>query len=222
MHKKYWLTLSSLVFVVFSLISLNLSIKKSFTNKLKSGAVETQDTLRDGDIIFQISEEGQGKAIQLATGSKYTHVGIIFKIDGTWQVFEAVEPVRRISLELFKANGDSGRFVIKRLLASDSVLNMDKIANMKTYLNSQLGKHYDPYFNWGDEQIYCSELVWKCYRKIGISLSELKQLKTYDLSSPLVKKTLKERYGNNIPYQEKVVSPGDIFESVKLMEVMAN
>jgi hypothetical protein len=33
---------------------------------------------------------------------------------------------------------------------------------------------------------------------------------------------MKERYGKNIPYEEKVVSPGDIFDSGKLFEVRRN
>ena len=36
------------------------------------------------------------------------------------------------------------------------------------------GKHYDFWFEWSDERIYCSELVWKIYRRgLGIELGEL-------------------------------------------------
>ena len=35
--------------------------------------------IKEGDIIFQTSTSSQSKAIQLATHSKYSHVGIIFK-----------------------------------------------------------------------------------------------------------------------------------------------
>ncbi len=34
---------------------------------------------QNGDIIFQTSTSGQSKAIQIATGSKYSHMGIIYK-----------------------------------------------------------------------------------------------------------------------------------------------
>jgi len=36
----------------------------------------------DGDIIFQVSKSAQSRAIQLATKSKYSHVGIVFMRDG--------------------------------------------------------------------------------------------------------------------------------------------
>ena len=37
---------------------------------------------QNGDIIFQTSQSAQSKAIQLATNSRYSHVGIILEIDG--------------------------------------------------------------------------------------------------------------------------------------------
>jgi uncharacterized protein YycO len=221
MHKKIGLTFSAITLLGFSLLALNIGIKKRIGHQVKASVTEL-DTLKDGDVIFQTSTEGQGLAIQMATKSVYTHVGVIFKTDGQWMVYEAVEPVKKTPYALFVSEGDSSKFVIKRLVQADSLLTMDKIAAMKTYLNAQLNKHYDPYFNWKDDALYCSELVWKCYRKAGIELSSLKALKSYDLSSSVVKAIMKERYGKAIPYEEKVVSPGDIFQSEKLFEVRRN
>lgn len=222
MHKRILLTFTGLIVVGFSLLALNIGIKK----RLSKTAVKTEstatDSLKDGDIIFQISVSGQGEAIQLATKSAYTHVGVIFNIEGQWQVYEAVQPVKRTPLREFIAEGDSSKYVIKRLVQVDSLLSMDKKAAMKTYLNAQLNKNYDPYFNWKDDAMYCSELVWKCFRKAGIELTVLRTLKSYDLSSPVVKAIMKDRYGKKIPYEEKVVSPGDIFDSGKLFEVRRN
>lgn len=218
MQKKIGLTIAGVLMVGISLLALNIGIKKRLSVHLvkSSNAV---DSLKDGDMIFQTNVEGQGLAIQLATKSTYTHIGILFKSDDQWMVYEAVEPVKKTPLQQFIAEGDSAHYIIKRLVQSDSLLTMDKIASMKTYLNAQLNKPYDPYFNWKDDALYCSELVWKCYRKAGIELCGLKALKTYDLTHPVVKAIMKERYGKTIPYDEKVVSPGDIFNSGKLFEV---
>lgn len=221
MQKKIGLSLVAVLMVGISLVALNLGIKK----RLSRSYVKTEnlaDTLKDGDVIFQTNVEGQGLAIQLATKSTYTHVGILFKTDDQWMVYEAVEPVKKTPLQQFIAEGDSGHYVIKRMVQSDSLLTMDKKAAMKTYLNAQLNKPYDPYFNWDDKVLYCSELVWKCYRKAGIELCGLKALKTYDLKRPVVKDIMKERYGKAIPYDEKVVSPGDIYNAGKLFEVKRN
>jgi hypothetical protein len=221
MRKKIWITLPLALMVGFSLLALNFSIRKSIikSHTKVEPAKPSLDSLHDGDLIFQVSVEGQGKAVQLATKSKFTHIGILIKLEAGWYVYEAVQPVCKTPLKAFIAMGDSSYYVIKRLKGSDSLLNMDKIAMMKTYLNSQLGKDYDPYFNWSDTALYCSEYVWKCYRKMGISLCETNLLKTYDLTHPVVKNIMSQRYGKKVPLNEKVVSPGDIYASDLLYKV---
>ena len=85
------------------------------------------------------------------------------------------------------------------------------------------GKPYDLYFEWNDKRIYCSELVWKIYKNaIGIEIGKLELLKDFDLSSPEVKKKLKERYGENIPENETVISPVSMFNSELLITVFKN
>ncbi len=50
--------------------------------------VEQSDlmVLREGDLVFQHTGGEQGRAVQLATGSPWTHVGILFKSAGKWMV----------------------------------------------------------------------------------------------------------------------------------------
>jgi hypothetical protein len=66
--------------------------------------------------------------------------------------------------------------------------------------------------------MYCSELVWKAYRAAGVELTEPKPMKSFDLSSPLVKSVMQERYGKDVPLDEPMVSPGDLFQSEHLVE----
>jgi hypothetical protein len=85
------------------------------------------------------------------------------------------------------------------------------------------GKPYDLYFEWNDDRIYCSELVWKIFRDaIGIEIGELNKLKDFDLSSPDVKKIMEKRYGNEIPLNEDVISPASMFNSSLLKTVFKN
>jgi hypothetical protein len=68
--------------------------------------------------------------------------------------------------------------------------------------------------------MYCSELVWKIYdRGLGIQLGRLQTLRDFDLSDPVVKSKMKERYGNHIPMEETVISPGEMFmaESLRIV-----
>lgn len=99
--------------------------------------------LEDGDIIFQTSLSGQSKAIQLATGSKFSHCGIIYKDKKEYFVFEAVQPVRRTPLDKWVARGQDGKYVIKRLINADMILTPEVITKMKLDCEKFNGKNYD-------------------------------------------------------------------------------
>ena len=73
------------------------------------------DELRDGDLIFHTSRSAQSLAIQRATHSSYSHVGIVFLRDGKPFVLEAVATVRYTPLAQWTARGSQGTYVVKRL-----------------------------------------------------------------------------------------------------------
>ncbi len=177
-------------------------------------------TFKDGDIILQTSQSQQSEAIQLATHSKWTHVGIIQNRNGTPYVYEAAGPVGFRKLSSFISAGSGGKYMVRRLKGDLSSSQLSKLLNVgKTFAS----KPYDIYFGWDDSRIYCSELVWKMYsRALGVSVGQRQQLKDFDLSHPKVQKILRERYGNNIPYEETVVSPEAVAVSSNLVTVYQN
>lgn len=167
-------------------------------------------------MLFIVNPSGQGKAIQLATHSKYTHIGIVFMENGKTVVYHAVEPVKKSTLSEFISLSADGIYEVKRLkdqrLLSDAV-----IATMLKEAQKDLGKHYDLGFSWDDERLYCSEFVWKLYKRtLNLDVGSLKPLKSFDLSHPAVKAKLQERYGNEIPMDENMISPGDMYSSALL------
>jgi len=177
-------------------------------------AVKPPAHLQDGDIIFQTTQSSQSKAIQLATHSRYSHVGIFFFDKGRPMVLEAVQPVRVTPLKKFLSRSVGGHYVVKRLKNADAVLNRAVLGKMQSVGKSYVGRHYDWVFGWSDERIYCSELVWKIYQQgAGIELAPTKKLREFDLSHPAVKAKLKERYGTKVPLDEPVVAPSQLFES---------
>jgi len=189
----------------------------------KPVAKENLAKIQNGDIIFHVSLSGQGKAIQLATKSKYTHCGIIYEENGKFWVYEAIQPVQMTPLSDWIRRGDKGHYVIKRLKNASTVLTPEVLKKMKGYSKRFQGKNYDIYFSWTDERIYCSELVWKIYYQItGIQIGKLQKLKDFDLTSPEVKQKMKERYGNNIPLEEDVISPASMYDSELLTTVISN
>lgn len=180
-------------------------------------------TMQDGDIIFQTSLSSQSLPIQIATKSKYSHVGIIYKDGEDLFVFEAVQPVKLTPLGDWVNRGENGKFVVKRLVNSDEILTAERIEKMKDIGKKYLGKDYDLKFEWTDDKIYCSELVWKIYHEaLGIDLGMLQRLKDFDLSDNMVKAKLKERYGNKIPMEELVITPERIFQAENLTAIMEN
>lgn len=178
---------------------------------------KTTKTLQDGDIIFQTSKSSQSKAIQLATKSKYSHCGIIYKIENQLYVYEAVQPVKITKLEDWILRDENEHYFVKRLKNSDNILTDENITKLKDTGKRFLGKNYDIYFEWSDDKIYCSELVWKMYKEaLNIEIGELQHLKDFDLTNKIVKDKMKERYGDKIPINETVISPESIFNSDKL------
>jgi hypothetical protein len=176
-------------------------------------------SFQEGDLIFQTSLSSQSIAIQLATHSIYSHCGILFKKNQKWYVFEAIQPVQWTPLDHWIARGKDGHFVVKRL-KDKSLLNPQVIQKMKNVGKTWIGKNYDLFFEWSDDKIYCSELIWKIYyRTLKIELGSLQKLKDFDLSNPIVKMKLKERYQDKIPLEEPVISPVAVYDS-ELLETI--
>lgn len=178
---------------------------------------------RDGDIVFHTSRSSQSLAIQLATQSPYSHMGIVYLRDGEPFVFEAVQPVKLTALPAWIERGDNGHFVAKRLKDADTRLTADVLRQMRAVGEQFSGKDYDLYFEWSDERIYCSELVWKIFdRGAGIEVGERQTIANFDLSHPAVRAKIEERYGDRIPLDEVVISPAAIFDAAVLETVYEN
>lgn len=198
------------------------------THQIKNAKAEVKqladnNEIENGDLIFQTSLSSQSKAIQLATKSKYSHCGIIYKKGKDFYVFEAIQPVTRTPLDQWIARGKEGKFVIKRLKKARQVLTPIALKKMKQVGDSFIGKSYDLTFEWSDDKIYCSELIWKIYqRATGIEIGKLEKLRDFDMTNEVVKKTMKERYGNKIPMEETVISPAAIFDSELLTTIKSN
>ncbi|MEG0482398.1 MAG: YiiX family permuted papain-like enzyme [Acinetobacter sp.] len=170
-----------------------------------------------GDIIFQTSKSAQSIVIQKATHSPYSHMGMIVNKKGKLWVLEAIQPVKYTTFDTWVNRGVNRHYVVKRL---NKGLNRQQQNALQINAEKYLAKPYDIYFEWNDEAIYCSEIVWKAYNDaLGIQLAPLQKLKSFDLSDAQVKALMKQRYGQNIPLQETVIAPKAIFESKHLVTV---
>ena len=213
--------MNKLINTVIILIAI---VSSSCSNGASDSSIEDKEqAIQNGDIIFQTSKSTQSKAIQLATSSKYSHMGIIYKDKGKYHVFEAVQSVKLTPLQKWIERGDNDHYVIKRLKNANQLLSSKTLKKMKLIGEKYKGKNYDIHFEWSDEKIYCSELVWKIYNEAtGVEIGELKELSSFNLESKDVQKIMKQRYGDNIPLNEKVISPADMFNSKELITVFNN
>ncbi len=201
---------------------LSCNISKNSYSKIKNEIAKVADKndIKNGDLIFQTSLSSQSKAIQLATKSKYSHCGIIFNENDKLYVFEAIQQVKKTPLVKWIARGENNHYVIKRLKNSDKILTENVLAEMKKEGKYFSGKNYDLAFEWTDDRIYCSELIWKIYKHAtGLEIGKLEKLEDFDLSNEIVKAKIKERYGNKIPKDEIVISPRSVYDS-KLLETI--
>ena len=185
---------------------------------LLSAAVgQAAEILRDGDIIFHTSRSAQSLAVQRATRSPFSHMGLVFHRHGRPFVLEAIATVRYTPLEDWIARGDDGKYVVRRLKAG---LTAEHASNLRLAAEKYRGRPYDPYFEWSDALIYCSELVWKAYRNaLGIEIGARQKLREFDVGDALVKAKMRERYGGRVPLDETVISPAAMFGSALLVTV---
>jgi hypothetical protein len=179
--------------------------------------------LQNGDIIFQSSTSNQSKAVELATRSPYSHMGIIYIKDNKPYVYEASNVVKLTEFKTWVKRGKKSKYEIKRLKNAKGLLNNKHMEKLYEAGMKYRGKLYDLYFEWSDDRIYCSELVWKIYKDaLGIEIGTLTCLKDFDLTSNEVRKKLAERYGNSIPENELVISPDNMYTSDLLRLIYKN
>ena len=178
-----------------------------------------EETLQIGDIVLQTGYSFQSWAIREVTDSSVTHVGLVIDSDndGDLEVIEAVGPVKITSIEDFNARGTAS---VRRLKNFD-MHSANIKQNLADAAMAYLGRPYDLKFKWDDKKIYCSELVWKAYKDIGIEIASQETFSDLNLNGPLAKKLIADRLGPNekIDPDEAIVSPATIDRSNLLFSV---
>jgi hypothetical protein len=204
------------------IVSFSLKKTKKKQDKVAKVSVNGIPEVKDGDIIFQSSKSQQSKAVEVATSSKYSHCGIVFIENNVPYVYEAVQPVGKRKMTDWIISGVNQTYIVKRFKGIDT-LSSKSLLEMKNYATAQFGKNYDAYFAWSDKEMYCSELVYKIYMNcINFELATPKSLRDFNIDAPVVRKIMRERYGENIPYDELMISPGQLFDSPSLITVYTN
>lgn len=171
---------------------------------LSLGRMKDLKDLKEGDLLFQISKSSQSPLVALATGSVYTHCGILVEKQGKWYVLEATGPVKLTPLRQWC---DKGRF---KHVISRRVLEKPPKIQYKQYL----GQAYDWAFKFNNGKMYCSELIYVIYKEqFGIELS--KPCKIGDFNLLGMGKVMKRR---GMDKNQLAVAPSDLLRSEHLLD----
>ena len=202
--------------------------------------------LKDGDIVFIESNSVRAPAIKALTGSILTHCGIVFQEQNDkWIVFEGAGypgTYRELGKWITEESGGGKHpLYVRRLTNREGRLGA-RIPELRSRAKELHDTSYDKGFAWenkdkaGQEYIYCSELVWKAYKAVGIELGKPHPLSDYidhppagrtsadvrkDFQTNLNSTESKDRRnGQDYKPIELAISPKEVFESGELEPVI--
>ncbi len=160
--------------------------------------------LQSGDVVLQTSGLGRSLLIQRASGSPYSHVGLV-EVDTTGAAFviEAISPVSRTPFERWAARGQGHRVTVLRPRGLDEATR----AAVVQVASGWLGTPYDARYEWDDAKLYCSELVVKAFAQ-GAHLELGRQQRVHDLK--LTADDLKLARALGIRPTQTLVTPGSL------------
>lgn len=197
--------------IIIGIVLAGGLIASGFTNN-------QQPKYQTGDLVFHTSKTKLAFITSVATRSRLTHVGMIIMKKNKPYVVEANGPIKINSLQRFVNRGIGKKFVVLRF-KKDLSKNQKRQLIKEAYRH--IGKRYDGKFKWDDKKLYCSELVFKIYKKaLGIKLNKPEKFGDFYSSwNPIITQFAKKKYGKNIPLNEKIITPERLYNSDLLTAV---
>jgi len=188
------------------------------------GASEVAAGAQTGDVLLIQSQSAQSPALREGTGSPWTHVGVVVQVPNQteWFVAEASSGIEVTPLARFLAKSQGGTFVLRRVKGG---LTDAQKTTLVPALLAFGGKPYDIYFEWSDDAIYCSELVFKAFeRALGLQIGAVQMFRDLRLDGPLVRALIRARYtsrGRPFDPTESIVTPVSQLDS-QVLETIAS
>jgi hypothetical protein len=188
------------VAMAFFLSPCLLALALAVSGPTRAAPLPATPELHTGDLVFQTSRSAQSDPIARATHSRWTHVGLVEVGRDGPVVIEALGKVSRTPWEAFRRRGRGEVLVLRPRELAPAPL--EKVAREAEAL---LGRPYDARFEWGDDRIYCSELVVKAYeRGAGVVLGKRQRLGELDLRG--LEPAIRKRWGR-VPRELVLVTP---------------
>jgi Permuted papain-like amidase enzyme, YaeF/YiiX, C92 family len=170
---------------------------------------------QEGDILFQsLPHSPLVTAIEGVSGSPLSHCGVVTKSEDGWTVLEAIGPVQETGLDKWIARGRSSHFAAFRLLPPYDAA----IARFLSSARAYLGRPYDALYEFDDEKIYCSELVYKAFwAATGKPLGQAKPLGALNWKPH--EEFIKQTTGGELPLARIIITPVALSEAPELQKI---
>ena len=198
-------------------LALCLSILGLLVSCRTRAAPAADPPLESGDLVFETSTSSQSGAIRWATRSRWSHVGIVEVAGDGVFVIEALGKVSRTPWKAWRRRALRGG---ELLVLRPRDLSPERRAAAAARARDFLGRPYDARFGWGDDRIYCSELVVKAYeRAAGVSLGRRERLG--DLRLAGIEAAAERRWGGALPRDLVLVTPASLAGDARLVRLPA-
>ena len=172
---------------------------------------------KEGDFVFQNLSGLLTEIIAAVTESPYSHCGIVVKKNDKFYVLEAIGPVKETPLNEWVARGYAQKITLIRF--KEKYQSQIKPIVVEAY--KYKGLPYDSRYEWDDEKIYCSELIYKAVLgATGLKIANFVELK--DLNWQPYEKYIRYLDGGGLPLERKMVMPVSIVESESFDVVYSN
>jgi hypothetical protein len=168
-------------------------------------AARAHPSLRTGDVVLQTSGSARSALIQRASGSPYSHVGLVEVTGEGAFVIEAIAPVSRTPFEAWAARGQGHVVTVLRPKGLDEGARRAVIEVARGWL----GRPYDARYEWDDQKLYCSELVVKAFAR-GAHLEVGRQQRVKDLQ--VTAEDLAWARSLEVDPEQSLVTPGSLAE----------
>ena len=184
-RKKLLLLLGLIVSILLFIIIYKLhseAKQKQNVNNLNCDLV-----LKNGDLVFRKGRSIASRVVLITDrASSYSHVGVIYMLNEIPYVIHTVpdesengiDYVKMEKLSVFFSSEKASRGSVFRL--KEQYENSAKLAALtaKSYFDDKI--IFDDAFDLiSENKLYCTELVWKAYQKVGIDLIQGKYDKLF-------------------------------------------
>ncbi len=167
-----------------------------------------------GDLIFQSLPPNElVTAISGITHSHLSHCGLLTKVEGQWMVIESLGTVHLTPLFTWMRRGSGAGIAVYRLPMTE--IQVDQVIRSA---QEMLGKPYDLKYDFDDEKIYCSELIYRAFeRGMELKIGVLDRLG--DLNWRPFEKTILKFEEGPVPVDRLMITPVALTKDPRLSKV---